>query len=93
MPTACMISPAAARALCDDLAAQPPDPAEIIRQNRPQIRRVLDAYRLAPSAAEQNALLKTIIDRIEYDKTHRCSPTENAADFLTLTLHPLLPKN
>lgn len=61
--------------------------------DRPQIRRVLDAYALAPSVAEQNALLKTIIDRIEYDKTHRCSRTENAADFLTPTLHPLLPKN
>ena len=54
----------------------------------PGIRHVLDAYDLNASAAERNALLKQVIQSIDYHKrlrTRWCKTSD-----LTLTLHPVV---
>ena len=52
----------------------------------PQIRRVLDAWPFATTPKQQNALLRSILSRIDYTKTTRCQRNESAADHITLSL-------
>lgn len=61
---------------------------EIVIEQLPQIRKVLDAYPLTKDAELKNKLLKSILVRIDYDKTHICSQNENPAEYLHLTLYP-----
>ena len=54
----------------------------------PQIRTVLDAYRSTESPADKNALLRTVISRIDYHKTQRNYRNNDLGDNLTLSVYP-----
>ena len=57
----------------------------------PQIKKVLDVYRSAPSIEDKNALLHTVIERIEYRKPRRLYRNNNLSDYITLTITPKYP--
>lgn len=57
----------------------------------PQVRTVLDAYRSAPDAAAKNALLRTVIDHIDYKKPRRLYRNNNLGDYINLTIYPKYP--
>lgn len=81
-------------ALESQLAAQKhptPSLTDRIRQSLPRVRAVLDAYPLAATAAEKNALLKSVIEKIDYQKTKRASRWTNPLDYLQITIFPRLP--
>ena len=82
-------------ALDEKLAAaqKPPelDMEACIRQALPRVKAVLDAYPLAETAAEKNALLKSVIERIDYQKTKRSTRWQNSLDFLQMTIYPRVP--
>ena len=40
----------------------------------PKIQEVIDGYELLPSVVEKNLMLKSILSRIDYDKTERNVP-------------------
>ena len=77
----------AAQAQLDSIRSTPTD-AELIVAELPQIQSVLDAYPLADDPAEKNALLRSVIDHIDYSKTKTCMRNENPADFLTIRIYP-----
>ena len=52
----------------------------------PQIRHVLDVYDRKSTPAERNALLKQVIDRIDYHKTTK--QRWSAENDLSVTIHP-----
>lgn len=56
----------------------------------PQIAHVLDAWPSCSTAAEKNELIRTVVRRILYHKTRRCFRNDNPADYLTISLHPVL---
>ncbi len=70
-----------------------PDPASValdaIRALRPQIEHVLDAWPYA-TPDEKNRLAKTIVSRIDYHKTHRCTRHETPGNYLSLDLYPAI---
>lgn len=66
-------------------APPPPDP---IAQIIPQARTVIDAYALAQTPAEKNALLRSVIDHVEYHKTQRCYRNNAATDYLSIVIFP-----
>ena len=68
-------------------AARPHGLAPII----PQVRTVLDTYRAAPDAAAKNALLRTVIERIDYAKPRRLYRGQNLGEYITLTVYPKYP--
>ena len=70
-----------------------PSREEILRYQLPQIRSVLDVYRLTPDPIDRNRLLKTVIERIHYKKTARCYRGQNPAQALELTFFPRIPKD
>lgn len=59
------------------------------RQLAPQVRHVIDAYRASSDPDEQNALLRTVLARVEYKKTTRARWGDGSD--LSLTLFPLVP--
>jgi hypothetical protein len=63
--------------------------AQII-QALPAIRRFLDAWPYATTPAEQNALLRSIISRIDYSKPHRLNRNNDPRDSITLKITLLL---
>lgn len=63
---------------------------DVIRALLPRVRAVLQSWPHASSPQEQNALLRSVLSRIEYTKTHTCLHGESARDFLTISLYPLL---
>ena len=63
-----------------------PDQAAAIRYNLPRIRQVLDAWPFATTPGQQNALLRSILSRVDYSKTHSCLRNESAADFISISL-------
>ena len=65
-----------------------PDPRAALL---PQISTVLDSYRSTADPEAQNALLRTVIDRITYHKTQRNLRNNAPGDNLTLEIHPRLP--
>lgn len=77
----------AAQAQLDSIRSTPTD-AELIVAELPQIQSVLDAYPLADDPAEKNALLRSVIDHIDYSKTKTCMRNENPADYLTIRVYP-----
>ena len=82
---------AEARAALEALDARPrPDPRRLLV---PQLRTVLDGYRAAPTAADKNALLRTVLDRVTYDKTQRNYRNTDPSAHLHLTLHPKTPED
>lgn len=59
----------------------------------PQIKTVLAAYRKAPTAADKNALLRTVVSRIEYRKTQRCYRNNQPGDYLSVEVFPRIPNS
>ena len=82
---------AEAQAQLDAIQAKP-STAEIIRSQLPQIRHVLEAYHLTDDLQKKNALLKSVIYRINYHKTKQCTRADNPADFMTLDIYPMVNK-
>ena len=68
-------------------------PADPIGPLIPRIRTVLAAYRQAPTAADKNALLRTVIDHIDYHKSQRNMRNNRPGDNLTLVIHPKYPRD
>ena len=66
-----------------------PDPIAAIL---PQVRSVLGAYGLAKTPAEKNALLRSVIDHIDYTKPQRCYRNSAPTDHLNVTLYPRIPE-
>ena len=64
--------------------------ANAIHDMLPQIRSVIDAYKYAGNASEKNALLKTIIQKIDYEKTVKARGKESPAKHLKLVIYPRL---
>lgn len=54
----------------------------------PNIRHVLDAYDLAETPEEKNALLRSVLSSVTYHKTRRAR--WSGGSDLTLTLHPII---
>lgn len=71
-------------------SAPPITTEDAIRAILPRVRAVLDAWPHATTPQEQNALLRSVLSRIDYAKTHACKRNETAADHLTLSLYPLV---
>ena len=67
-------------------AQEKPDQSAAVLHNLPQIHHVLDAWPFATTPKQQNALLRSILSRIDYTKTTRCQRNESAADHITLSL-------
>jgi hypothetical protein len=80
---------AAAQAAVDALSgmSDAPDIGPLI----PQIRTVLAAYATAESPAEKNALLRSVIEHIDYRKTRRLYRNQNLGDNISLAVYPRLP--
>lgn len=68
-----------------------PTKAEIIRAQLPQIKYVLEAYPLTDDLQKKNELLRSVISRVDYHKTQRCTRADNPADYMTLDIFPALP--
>lgn len=65
---------------------QPPPDMDALR---PKIQHVMDAWPYATTPDQQNALLKTVVQRIEYAKTIRCTRADPPGKNLELTIFPL----
>lgn len=75
----------------ESLAAVPvhvPTMQERLSALLPSLRHVLQAYDSAQTPEEKNKLLRSVIDRVVYHKTHRCYRNENPADFVTIEVFP-----
>lgn len=68
-----------------------PTTEETIIMQLPQINHVLDAYPLTDDIRQKNALLRSVIARVDYHKTKRCTRADNPADYMELDIYPLLP--
>ena len=62
--------------------------AAIIRL-KPKIDHVLDVWEIS-TAEDQNTLLRQVLRKVVYHKTHRCFRNDNPADFLSLDFFPVL---
>lgn len=81
---------AAASATLSELRqSQPVDERAAIIRLKPKIRHLLDTWDDS-TPAEKNALLRTIVREIKYKKTRRCFRNENPAEYLTLTIYPIV---
>lgn len=69
-----------------------PTPEEIIKSQLPQIKYVLEAYSLTEDLEERNMLLKSVIEKVVYHKTKRCTRADNPADYMTLDIYPAMPE-
>lgn len=69
-----------------------PTTAEIITAQLPQIKHVLQTYPMTDDLQQKNELLKSVISKVIYKKTHRCTRNENPAEFMTLEILPALPR-
>ena len=67
----------------------PPLPEANIRALLPQIRTVLAAYKHAKTPQQKNALLKSVIARVIYNKSIRCYRNQNPAEHVELTITPI----
>lgn len=63
---------------------------EAIRAELPAVRRVLEAFNQAATPEQENDLLKSVISRVLYTKTHASVKGENPADYLTIDVFPKL---
>jgi hypothetical protein len=68
----------------------PPDRVEIVRRAIPHIARVIDAYSPDGPANANNALLRSVLDHIDYYKTQGGNKWDDPARYLELTIHPLI---
>ena len=65
------------------------DPEQDIIRLLPQIRHVLSAWPFASTPAEQNALLRSVLSRIDYTKTTRRTRADDPRANIDLVLWPL----
>ncbi len=69
--------------------------AERSRESRksliPKVEKLMDIYAELPDAAAKNALLKEVLERIEYRREKRTGP-KGPKDNFEITLYPKLPK-
>ena len=56
----------------------------------PVVRRVIDAYPYAETAEQKNALLRSVVDRVIYHKTHSAKKNEDPAKFIELDVFPVV---
>ena len=70
-----------------------PAPVDPVAAIVPEVRSVLGVYDLAASPAEKNALLRSVIDHVDYNKTQRCYRNNALDDNLSITLFPRVPEN
>ena len=83
---------AAAQAVLDELLADTtPSPEECIRLQLPAIRSALELYAVATDPQDKNAILKSVISRIEYKKTVRCFRNQDPSKELELVITPNAP--
>lgn len=80
---------AASATLAELRQSQPVDERAAIIRLKPKIRHLLDTWDDS-TPAEKNALLRTIVREIKYKKTRRCFRNENPAEYLTLTIYPIV---
>ena len=67
------------------------DPTDAIAALRPKIQNVLDIWDLPDvTAAQKNALLRTVVKKIIYHKTIRCGRNQRPIDALTLEIYPFI---
>lgn len=76
----------ALRAEMDNLSHKSPEEARTVIL--PTVRRVLDAFPSAQTVEEKNALLKSVVQRIEYSKTRAATRGADPASLLTLDVFP-----
>lgn len=74
----------AAKAALESLPEHVPSMHERVEDLLPHLRHVVQAYDLSDTAAEKNKLLKTVVERVEYHKTHVCKHGEKAAKFVEI---------
>lgn len=79
---------AAQSALDELLADSTPSPEECIRMQLPAIRNALELYAVATDPQDKNAILKTVISRVEYKKTVRCFRNMDPSKELELVVSP-----
>lgn len=70
-----------------------PAPVDSVAAIVPEVRSVLGVYDLAASPADKNALLRSVIDHVDYNKTQRCYRNNALDDNLSITLFPRVPEN
>lgn len=56
----------------------------------PEIQRVLDAYPMAQSAEDKNALLRSVIDHVVYHKTESAKGGQKSDNLLSLDVFPVV---
>lgn len=54
----------------------------------PQLKHVLEAYDAAATPADKNKLLRSVVERVVYHKTHACNRDERPGDFVSLDVFP-----
>ena len=59
----------------------------------PKVEHLLEVYRLLPTAAQKNALLKGVLEKVVYTKTANGSFRGVSADDFEIVLYPKLPKH
>lgn len=69
-----------------------PTPQEIIRSQLPQIKHVLEVYPITQDLEMRNMLLKSVIAKVDYHKTKKCTRADNPADYMELDIYPAMPK-
>ena len=67
-----------------------PSVARSIHNMLPDIKKVLDAYPLAETPAEKNKLLKSIVAKVEYEKTQRAWGKQPTTISMKLIVYPRL---
>ena len=77
----------ALRAEIDKLTRKTPDEARAAVL--PAVERVLDAYPLAQSAEQKNALLRSVVARCVYHKTQTAKRNQNSASLIELDVWPV----
>jgi hypothetical protein len=69
-----------------------PTKDEIIREQLPKIRYVLDAYPMTDDIQQKNELLRSVISKVVYQKTKKCTRADNPAEYMVLDVMPAYPE-
>ena len=67
-----------------------PPVSKAINAILPDVEKVIDAYQYAETAEEKNRLLKSIIQKVDYEKFHRATGKESPAKGMKLVIYPKL---
>jgi hypothetical protein len=82
---------AAAEAELENLRTTP-TMAEAITAQLPQIRHVLEAYPLTDDLQQKNELLRSVVEKVDYRKTKKCTRADDPAQYMELDIYPRVPK-